>query len=49
MCRKIWTENLKEKTIGRPVCRWKDTVNTDFEEVIWEGLDLDCLAKDIQP
>jgi hypothetical protein len=43
MCRKIWTENLKEKT------RWKDTVNTDFKEVIWEGLDLVCLAQDIEP
>jgi hypothetical protein len=30
---------------GRPVCRWKDTIKTDFIEIIWEGLDWVCWAQ----
>jgi hypothetical protein len=34
----------REDQLGRPVCRWKDTIKTDFKEIIREGLDLVCLA-----
>jgi hypothetical protein len=32
--------------LGRPVCKWKDTIKTDFKEIVWEGLNWVCLAKD---
>jgi hypothetical protein len=36
----------REGQLGRYVyvCRWKDTIKTDFKEIIWEDLDLVCLA-----
>jgi hypothetical protein len=34
----------REGQLGRPVCRWKDTIKTDYKEIIWWGLDLVCLA-----
>jgi hypothetical protein len=38
-----------EGQLGRPVCRWKETIKTDFKEIIWEGLDWVCLAQDAEP
>jgi hypothetical protein len=35
--------------LERPVCRWKDIIKTDFQEVIWEGLGLVCLAQGAEP
>jgi hypothetical protein len=32
-----------------PVCRWKDTIKTDFIEIILEGLTWVCLAQDAEP
>jgi hypothetical protein len=28
------------------MCRWKDIIKTDFEEMIWEVLDWVCLPQD---
>jgi hypothetical protein len=39
----------REGQRGRPVCRWKDTVKTDFIEIIWEGLNWACLAQGTEP
>jgi hypothetical protein len=39
----------REGQLGRPVFRWKDTINTGFIEMIWEGLDWICLAQDAEP
>jgi hypothetical protein len=39
----------REGQLGGPVCKWKDTINTDFIEMIWKGLDWVCLAKDTEP
>jgi hypothetical protein len=36
----------KETPLGRAIRRWKDTIKTDFEEIIWEGLDWVCLTLD---
>jgi hypothetical protein len=30
--------------LERPVCRWKDTIKTDFKEMFWERL-----AQDAEP
>jgi hypothetical protein len=32
----------REGQLGGPVSRWKDTIKTDFKEIIVEGLDLVC-------
>jgi hypothetical protein len=39
----------REGQLGRPVCSWKDTVETDFIEIIWEGLNWVCLAEGTEP
>jgi hypothetical protein len=40
-----------ERTIPlvRFICRWKDTIKTEFEEILWQGLDWVCLAEDTEP
>jgi hypothetical protein len=30
------------------MCRWKDTIKTDFKEIIWDGLDWVSLAWDTE-
>jgi hypothetical protein len=35
--------------VEKRVCRWTDTIETDFKEIIWEGLDWVCLAQDAEP
>jgi hypothetical protein len=39
----------REGQHGKPVCRWKDTIKTDFIKIIWEGLGWVCLAQDTEP
>jgi hypothetical protein len=35
-----------KKPLGRPRCRWVDTIKMDFREIGWDGVDLIKLAQD---
>jgi hypothetical protein len=48
-CRDLDRKPERKRPLGRPMYRWKDTVKTDFKEVIWEGLDWVCLAQGTEP
>jgi hypothetical protein len=39
----------RRRQLERPVCRCKDTIKTDFIEIIREGLDWACLTEDTEP
>jgi hypothetical protein len=36
---KIWSENLEQRTLGRPRHRWKDRITMDLQEIRWEDMD----------
>jgi len=43
---KFWSENLKEKTLGRPRRRREDNIRMDLRETGWEDVDWMHLAQD---
>jgi hypothetical protein len=47
--RDFYKQSEREGQLGRPVCRWKDSIKADFIEIIWEGLYWVCLAQDGEP
>jgi hypothetical protein len=36
---KIWSENLKVRSLGSPRRRWEYTVKMDLKEIGWEVMD----------
>jgi hypothetical protein len=38
-----------KRPFGRPICRWKVTVKTDFKEIVLEGFVWVWLAQDTEP
>jgi hypothetical protein len=38
-----------KRPLVRPISTWKDTIKTDFEEIISGCLDWLCLAEDTEP
>ena len=40
----LW-ENLRERPLGRPRCRWEDNIKIDLQEVGWVGMDWIDLAQ----
>jgi hypothetical protein len=40
---------FEKRQLWTSVHRWKDNVETDIKEVIWECLDWVCLTQDTEP
>jgi len=38
---------MEERLLVRPRLRWKDNIETDFQEVEWDGMDWVHVAQDI--
>jgi hypothetical protein len=44
---KLWLKKLEgEISLGRPRRRWKDNIQTDRKEIVWEGVNWIHLAQD---
>jgi hypothetical protein len=35
-----------KRLLGKPRCRWRDNIRTDFREIVWEVVDWYRLAQD---
>jgi hypothetical protein len=43
---KILVRNSEGKSpLGRLRCKWEDTINMDFKEIMWKNVDLFCLVQ----
>jgi hypothetical protein len=36
--------NMRERTLGRPRYRWEDNIETDLQEIRWDGVKLIYMA-----
>jgi len=42
----VCCENLKEKELERPRCRWLNNIGSDMQEIWWKDVDWINLAQD---
>jgi hypothetical protein len=46
VCIAFWWRDLRKTPLGRPTRTWKDSMNTDLQDVGWEGMEWIDLAQD---
>jgi hypothetical protein len=35
------------RPLGRPRIRWEDNIKMDLQEVVWGGMDWNCMAQEV--
>jgi hypothetical protein len=39
-CKILVMNSEGKRSLGRPRCKWEDTINMDVKETVWKGVDL---------